>query len=97
MMFEFDRGEVPPGAVSLGSGGAGFVGRGLSCGGWVVHAVYGAQVVSTPITLGRGPNALTVRPPSLSSVGDEVGMRHMPMPAAFRDVVPGLEFNEKLE
>lgn len=94
-MFEIDRDDVPAGAVSLGSGGAGFVGRGLPCGAWVVHAVYGAQVVSTPVTLGRGPNAVTVRPPSLSSVGEEVGMRHLPVPNAFRDVEP--ELNEKLE
>ena len=98
-IFEMEAGEVPAGAVSLGSGGTGFVGRGLACGAWVVHAVYGSQVVSTPVTLGRGPNPVTIRPPSLSAVGDEVGMRHMPVPVphAFGENEPSVELNQKLE
>ncbi len=85
--FEEGPGDVPPGTVSLGPGGAGFVGRGLSCGAWVVHAMFGTQVVSTPVTLGRGPNTVTVSPPSLSVVGEELGMNHhVPSAAAFRDL-----------
>ncbi|MDP3234195.1 MAG: carboxypeptidase-like regulatory domain-containing protein [Myxococcales bacterium] len=88
--YDFDLGDVPAGAVSLGSGGSGFAGRGLSCGAWVVHAMYGAQVVSMPVTLVRGPNSVTVRPPNLASVGDEVGMtRHGQSGGAFRDVLDG--------
>lgn len=83
--YDSQSSDVPPGAVSLGSGGSGFVGRGLTCGTWVVHAMYGSKMVSTPVTLGRGPNAVTVRPPSLSSVGDEVGMTRHGYPTAFQE------------
>ncbi|MDP1919250.1 MAG: carboxypeptidase-like regulatory domain-containing protein [Myxococcales bacterium] len=83
--YDLGSNDVPPGAVALGSAGSGFAGRGLTCGAWVVHAMYGSQVVWMPVTLGRGPNIVTVRPPSLSSIGEEVGMtRHGPAGGGFR-------------
>jgi protocatechuate 3,4-dioxygenase beta subunit len=68
---------TPVGTVALGLDGSAFVGRGVPCGSYQVHALYGAEVVSSQVTLTRGaPGSVTVRAPSLASVGDAVGMRH---------------------
>ncbi|MBL8920792.1 MAG: carboxypeptidase regulatory-like domain-containing protein [Myxococcaceae bacterium] len=73
----FETIGTPPGTVTLGLDGPAFVGRGLPCGSYQVHALYGSETVSSQVTLSRGtPGALTVRSPSLSGVGDSVGMRH---------------------
>ncbi|MBL8936981.1 MAG: carboxypeptidase regulatory-like domain-containing protein [Archangium sp.] len=74
----YELGVVPPGIVSLGLDGTAFVARGIACGSWSVHAVYGTEVVTSTATLTRGaPANLTVRAPSLASIGDSMGMNHV--------------------
>lgn len=89
ILEEFDATAVPPGAVALGLDAAAFVGRGLECGRFVVHAAYGTQLVSVPVTLSRGPNTVSVNPPSLASVGDELGLRRVPITPYELPVEPG--------
>lgn len=73
----FETIGTPSGTVALGLDGPAFVGRGLPCGSYQVHALFGPETISSPVTLSRGtPGAVTVRSPSLSSVGEAIGVRH---------------------
>lgn len=77
------------GVVELSAEGTAFVGRGLGCSSYQVHASYVGEVVSTPVTLSVGGTQVEVMPKRLSSVGGSLGMRYREIP----ELAP---LNEKL-
>jgi protocatechuate 3,4-dioxygenase beta subunit len=73
--------EPPLGAITLGSDGAAFVGRGVPCGAVTVQAIFGGlEVTTATATLGSGPNVITVTAPSLWGSSETIGMRFHPAP-----------------
>ncbi|MBM4779363.1 MAG: carboxypeptidase regulatory-like domain-containing protein [Archangiaceae bacterium] len=93
MLYELS--QVPAGIVSLGLDGTTFVARGVACGPWAVHAVYGTEVVTSNVTLSRGsPANVTVSAPSLASIGDSMGMNHV-SERAFTDSMENLDRGQK--
>lgn len=94
MMYETS--SVPEGIVSLGLDGAAFVARGIACGSWKVHAVYGTEIVTSSASLTRGsPSVITVRAPSLASIGDSMGMNHVSDRGAFSEALENIDRNQK--
>ncbi len=71
-------GGLPPrpaaGVIELSAEGAAFVGRGLACSSYQVHASYVGEVVSAPVSLSIGGTQVEVMPKRLSSVGASLGM-----------------------
>lgn len=94
MLYEASS-SAPAGVVSLGLDGTSFVARGVACGSWTVHAVYGTEVVTSNVSLTRGsPSVVTVRAPSLASIGDSMGMNHV-SERSLNDVMDSLDRGQK--